>query len=157
MSSLGITSAQFAKPSPTKQSLVSEIMLRQSISIIFLPTNAPIVKQLSAQKLLKIITWLDIIGKINKEWVKLCTFSNMPLLRLLWPWGRLPEEDRRKCLYVSAMWKASAKEGQCQEACEAGPHVGGWRCPVLGVWNMQQVLQDWPQSRHPQKICPWGL
>jgi len=73
MPSLGITSAQFVKLSPTKQSLVSEIMLRQSTSITFLPTNAPIVNQLLAQKLLKITTWLEITNEANKESVNLCT------------------------------------------------------------------------------------
>ena len=157
MPSLGITSVQFAKSSPTKQSLVWEIMLRQSISVTFLPTNAHIVKQLLAQKLLRITTWLDITGKTNKESLKLCTLFQLAFLRLLWPWRRLPEENRRKCFYVSALWETSAKEGQCQETCEVGSHVWGWRCPVLGVWNMQQVIQDWSQSWHPQKICPWRL
>ena len=67
MAFLGVTSAQFAKPSPTKQSLVSETMWRQNISKTFLLTNAPIVKQLSAQKLLRITIWLDTTGKTNKE------------------------------------------------------------------------------------------
>ena len=48
-------------------------MSRQSISVTFLPTNAHIVKQLLAQKLLRITTWLDITGKTNKESLKLCT------------------------------------------------------------------------------------
>ena len=79
MPSLGITSVQFAKSSPTKQSLVWEIMLRQSISVIFLLIHAHIVKQLLAQKLLRITTWLDITGKTNNESVKLCTlFQHAP-------------------------------------------------------------------------------
>ena len=84
MAFLGVTSAQFAKPSPTKQSLVSETMWRQNISKTFLLTNAPIVKQLSAQKLLRITIWLDTTGKTNKESVNAPFKVTLAMRKITW-------------------------------------------------------------------------